>query len=272
MTRCLLVRVPADEADTAAGEVWWHEPLAVEERDDDGVTLVAAFTDDEALDRAAAAIGRRWAVEVLEVIDDGLDAWRVHAGAERAGERLVVVPAWLPYHAGPHELVVRIDPGRAFGSGSHATTRLVLAALERTIRPGERVLDVGCGSGVLAVAATLLGASSADAVDLDPEARRVTADNARRNGVADRVRVRAASLDELTPYEHAYDLVLANLLAPALLELSDALVAATGRVLVVSGLLAERWHHVAAALAPLPVVAVDELDGWVALTLGRPAG
>jgi ribosomal protein L11 methyltransferase len=159
---------------------------------------------------------------------------------------------------------VEIDPGRAFGSGAHTTTRLVLERLVE--RSPVTVLDVGCGSGVLAVVAARLGAARVDAIDIDPAAKEATASNAARNAV--HVNVRDESLDAL---DGPYDLVLANLLAPVLVAHAPDLVrlVAPGGRLVVSGVLVDRWAHVAAATKPLRVERVDELEGWAALTLAR---
>src|SRR5690606_18195387 len=135
----------------------------------------------------------------VEVDDDAhLDRWREWAVTVRAGERVLIHPAWLPDPVSrPGDVVVRIEPGRSFGSGSHPSTRLVVAALEEHLVGGEAVLDVGSGSGVLAVAAALLGAASAHGVDIDPAAVSVGQHNARRNGVADRVTFAATPVGEV---------------------------------------------------------------------------
>jgi ribosomal protein L11 methyltransferase len=186
----------------------------------------------------------------------------------QAGEGIVVVPAWWAGPVPAGDVVVRIEPGATFGSGAHATTRLCLAALERLGGPGRRILDVGSGSGVLAVVAARLGAT-VTAVDIDPAAAAATMANAAANGVGALVQASTAPLSaQLAPF----DAICANVLAPALVSLAPDLVrllAPAGR-LVVSGLLERRWAAVAVALAPLGIVRLTTLDGWVALELAHP--
>jgi len=139
--------------------------------------------------------------------------------------------------------VVRIDPGLAFGTGSHPTTKLVLAFLDRTMRGGERVLDYGCGSGILAIAAAKLGAARVDAVDIDPEAVEVTRDNARANAVA----VSACLSEVLAPGR--YDVLVANILAQPLIVLAPLIAARTGcgAHLALAGLLESQAEEVVQA-------------------------
>ena len=206
------------------------------------------------------------------VDDDGyLDAWRTWATPVRAGRRIVVHPAWLDRAAAASdELVIVLDPGRAFGSGSHPSTRLALAALEDRVAPGARVLDVGCGSGVLAVAACLLGAAEVVAVDVDPAAVRATERNAEANGVADRVR---ASTDPPDAVAGSFDVVVANISAATVTALAPALEArrAADGVLVVAGLLDEQADAVVVAHTESRELARASEDGWAALVLGSEA-
>jgi ribosomal protein L11 methyltransferase len=274
------VRAEGPDVELVADLLWGHGPAAVEERADaEGTLLLAGFDTPAAADRAVLALHDAGARSAFAgaVVDDGLDAWRAHARVERAGPFLVV-PAWLPdVAAGPDDLVVRIEPGRTFGSGSHPTTRLVLAEVARRARPGARVLDVGCGSGVLAVGAALAGAAEVVAIDVDPAAGPVTEANARANGVADRVAWRALDLAGVAGSGDRFDLVAANLLAPVVIELAADLVrvVAPGGALVVSGLLADRWQQAVGALAGVEVETVTESEGWVAVAVRRqdsPAG
>jgi ribosomal protein L11 methyltransferase len=192
-----------------------------------------------------------------------LDAWRAFARPVVVGA-VRLQPAWLPHEQAPDEVVVRLDPGRAFGSGSHASTRLALEALVAWLPPGGRVLDVGCGSGVLAVAAALLGAGAVRAVDIDPEAIAATAANAERNGV----RV-DASLGSAGDLADRFDLVVANISAGALIDDASAVLAcvAPGGHLVLAGLLADRADDVAAAYTGATQVERRHEDGWLALVL-----
>lgn len=221
---------------------------------------------------ALAALDERWQARMVEVDDAAwADAWRAYATPVRAGDRIVVVPAWLPAPA-PADLpsdpvVVRLDPGRAFGSGTHPSTRLVLAALERLIGGGERVLDVGSGSGVLAVAAGLLGASAVVAVDVDPEAVRVTGDNARRNGVAGIVEARAGDIGAAGA--EAFDVIAVNIGAAAIVEAAGDLVPLLrpGGHLVLAGFVADAAPRVRDAFGDLELVDEPSDGEWAALTL-----
>jgi ribosomal protein L11 methyltransferase len=153
--------------------------------------------------------------------------------------------------------------------GDHPTTRLTLAATRRWTRSGSTVLDVGCGSGVLAIGAKMFGASRAVGVDIAPAAVPVTLANATANGVE--VEVSTTPLQEV---QGRFDIVLANILAPALIALAADLrrVVAPGGVLVISGILAASHEHVLQALRPLEVVDTTTLDGWVAVSLRMPSG
>lgn len=184
------------------------------------------------------------------------ESWKAFFPPQHIGRRTVIVPTWHAYDPAPGEVIIRLDPGMAFGTGLHATTRLCLAAIERHLQPGARVLDVGTGSGILAIAAALQGASLVDAIDIDPVAIRVAADNAALNGVEDRIRVSLGTVgggghhDVPRHTEAGYDLVLANILAEVIVELAAGLAAATrpGGLLVVSGILAAKEEAVVAAL------------------------
>ncbi|MCH9714516.1 MAG: 50S ribosomal protein L11 methyltransferase [Cyanobacteria bacterium] len=197
---------------------------------------------------------------VLQDEEDWNLSWKQHWQADPVGERLLILPAWLPVppeHA--HRLVMRIDPGSAFGTGSHPTTRLCLEALEQLAGPGNlcpiRVADLGCGSGVLGLAALLQGAASVAAVDRDALAVRATAENAALGGLQERLRVRQGSVEvlaELLAGEPA-DLLLCNILAPVIEALAPAFdtVLAPGGVGLLSGLLVSQAPRLQQVLAEL---------------------
>lgn len=265
MAEAAEVHVAATDVDLVSGLLWGAGVTAVsEEERADGTWTLRTDVPEGGVAALQAAVGERWHVAVAAV-DDGLDAWREHARVARAG-RVVVHPPWVPL--GPvaaGEVVVEVDPGPSFGHGAHPTTRLCLAALDRLVGPGAAVLDVGCGSGVLAVAAVRLGAGRAVGVDIDAAAVAATRANAERNGVADRVDARLAP----APADATFDVVVANIGAAALRDLAPALVAAVapGGALVLSGLLDPPPADLAAAFAPLTVTADDRLENWTALTL-----
>ncbi len=176
---------------------------------------------------------------VRQVAEDGwAQAWKEQYHLQRIGKRTVIVPAWEDYTPTAGEAVIRLEPGMAFGTGLHASTRLCLAALEMYLEPGATVLDVGTGSGVLAIAAAKLGATSVLALDADPVAVAVARENVVSNKVASQVTVRHGSLpggyvpmhfasgEELSLLDSGqFDLVLVNILAPVIIGLAPALAA-----------------------------------------------
>lgn len=271
----VIVAVDAAAAELAADLLWRSGAAGIEEQDADGATvLLAGFADGATAAAAAealAAAGHAGATTAA-VTDDGLDAWRAFAEPVRAG-RFWLTPTWLDAPAAMADgEVLWLDPGRTFGSGSHPTTRLVLDQLDHLVRPGQAVLDVGCGSGVLAIGAARLGAGSVVAIDIDPASPGVTAANADRNDVGHLVHASDRPLADVAADALRFDVVAANLLAPVVAELADHLVAvvASHGHLVVSGLLADQWEASAALLAPLVVRDVHTAEGWAAVVLGWP--
>lgn len=254
---------------------------AVEERraPGDGIELWTHVGDgDDAVARAVAALpdGTRW--RVVDVDETVADGWREHAEAIWVTDELLIAPAWKPLPAAPgalppETLVLSIDPGAAFGFGDHPTTVLTLRALLERARRGPlgTVLDVGCGSGVLAVAAARLGAERVVAIDIADAAVVATRDNAERNGVADIV---VASLDPLAAVDGVFDVVLANILAPTITELSEELIAAvaTDGQLTISGILTGDGTRMAAVLQPLQLIATRHLNGWSAADFAAHSG
>jgi ribosomal protein L11 methyltransferase len=138
------------------------------------------------------------------------DAWREHFHPLRVGQRVVVKPTWRDFEAAPEDILIELDPGMAFGTGLHPTTQMCLMALEELVQPGMRLLDLGTGSGILALVAAKLGASAVLALDTDPVAVSVARENVRRNRVAEVVTVMQGSLSQATD---SYDLVVVNILA-----------------------------------------------------------
>lgn len=207
--------------------------------------------------------------------EDWADAWKRHFPVLRIGRRLVIRPTWRRHRAGPDDVVLALDPGMAFGTGLHPTTRLCLAAIERWADEGHlagaRVLDVGCGSGILALAAAKLGAAEVLGVDTDPIAAEATQANARRNRLLRRVRARRGTLPAL---EGPFDIVLANLIASVLVHLASDLADSLppGGRLLASGIFIDREDDVRAAFgeASLSVVGRTAETDWVCLEVVRP--
>ncbi|GAB4283102.1 MAG: hypothetical protein Kow0092_38000 [Deferrisomatales bacterium] len=219
-----------------------------------------------------APVAWRWTAEVGE---RWRDAWKAHFRPARLSSRVAVCPSWETWTENAPDLrVIRMDPGRAFGTGTHETTRLCVGLIDRVLAEGPRgpFLDVGCGSGILSVAALLLGARRAVALDIDPLAAAATRENARANGVGDRIRVLCGDLRSV---QGAYPLVAANILFPVLLGLAPALarcLAPTPEArLVLSGVLALELDPLARAYRALGLEEAgrETLGEWGAL-LCRP--
>lgn len=248
----------------AAVELWDRGATAVAvEPAPGGVALVASFPTAAATREVAAAVG----AAVEEVPGDWREAWKAWAEPIEVGD-LVVAPAWRPVPVADGRLVVEIDPGPCFGSGSHASTRLLLGLLAEEPPVGCAVLDAGTGSGILAVAAALLGAGRVRAVDIDPAAVTAARRNAERNGVGGRVEASTTRIEELAA---DHDLALVNLTAGVHAELGAAVAAAVrpGGRLWLAGLLPGQWGHVAGAYRGCRLLAQPELDGWVGAVLER---
>lgn len=203
--------------------------------------------------------------------EDWGQAWKAYYPILQVGERLVVVPAWKRFRPPRGQIALRLDPGPAFGTGLHPTTQLCLRALERFLQPGMRVLDLGTGSGILAIAAARLGSGPVLALDSDPVAVQAAWKNVRRNRLGGRIQVREGTLEGgLGPF----DLVLANLLARTIQELAGrlAVALAAGGILIASGILVEQAGEVRAALQTAGLFPLEQLQegDWVALAHRRP--
>lgn len=269
--RTIVLTVPADAAELASDRLWAAGARAVEERSIAGGTVelrTALGDDDDEARRRLGATPDDWHVEFVDVDEVGLETWREFAVPVVVHGGLVIAPAWLPAADRPGVVTVRIEPGGAFGLGDHPTTRLSAAATDQCVRSGDRVLDVGCGSGVLGILAAVRGAATVVAIDIAETAREATVANADLNGVADVIDASTSAVDAITG---SFDLVVANILAPTLVAMASdlrRLTAPTGR-LVVSGVLTGGYDHVVRALQPMYVVGVSDLDGWSAVTLAH---
>jgi len=201
--------------------------------------------------------------------DDWANAWKKHfckqGGVLRIGQRIVIKPSWQEHQRQPDEVVIELDPGMAFGTGLHPTTRMCLQALEEHLKPGAKVLDLGTGSGILAIAAAKLGAGSVLALDNDPLAVKAARANARANGVQNLVSVELGSLDKAT---EEFELVLVNILARVIIELAAQglvdRVRPTG-LMIAAGIIDEQEAEVAAVLRErgLEIVERRQEKDWV---------
>jgi ribosomal protein L11 methyltransferase len=205
---------------------------------------------------------------------DWAEAWKAHFPVLRVGRRLVIRPTWRRHRRSPDDVVLALDPGMAFGTGLHPTTRLCLAGVESLADRGSledaRVLDVGCGSGILAIAAVKLGAREALGLDTDPIAIDATSANAARNRLGRRIAAREGSLPS---GEGPFDVVLANLIASVLVDLSPLLrdEARPGGVVLASGIFIDREPDVRESFARVGLdVGARSAEGeWVALEAVR---
>ncbi|MBE6637851.1 MAG: 50S ribosomal protein L11 methyltransferase [Ruminococcaceae bacterium] len=199
--------------------------------------------------------------------EDWANEWKKYYKTLHIGNRTVINPPWIPYTPAENEIVVQMDPGMAFGTGTHETTRLCLMLLERYLTPGDRVLDVGTGSGILSIAARKLGARSAYAYDIDPVAVRVAKDNVIANGVSD---ITCGVSDLLNDIDRSepYDFVCANIVADILIRMSADIgsVMKTGGLIITSGIIEGKCEEVRAAMEAngFAVAHTETENDWVA--------
>lgn len=197
--------------------------------------------------------------------EDWQNAWKKYYHAMEIGNRLAIVPGWEQYET--DRTVITMDPGMAFGTGTHETTSLCLETLDSLVKGGERVLDIGTGSGILAIAALKLGAAVAEGVDIDPMCVRTAGENARRNGVQDRFTVLVGDLSDKASGQ--YNIITANIVAAAILSLAPHVPAlmAPGARFIASGIIDTRKDEVLTGLraAGLEPVEVKEKRGWACI-------
>jgi len=190
------------------------------------------------------------------------DSWKKHFGVQRHGRALVVKPSWTRYRLKGGDVVIEIDPGMAFGTGQHPTTAMCLRALEDCVRPGADVLDLGCGSGILAIAAAKIGATKVRALDLDPNAVRAARENAVANGVANVVGVREGTLDVAGG---PFDVIVANISGLTLERLAADLARSLGPggSLITSGFLDDAVAGLSRAFEATRLTVVKVIDDGV---------
>lgn len=209
--------------------------------------------------------------------EDWSSSWKVHFKPLRVGKRLLIVPTWEDAAESPGDMVIRIDPGMAFGTGGHETTRLCLELLESVMEDSPllkvpSLLDLGTGSGILAMAACLLGAGRILALDIDPDAVEVARENFMLNEMSDCIECGTTSLEAL---KEDFDIILANILAEELVRLAPFLAERLlpGGSLILSGILAEKEQLVSHGFASLPLEFIKTVcDGeWVAMLYRKAA-
>ena len=205
--------------------------------------------------------------------EDWANSWKAYYKPLHIGKKMVIVPAWEHYDEQPGEIIVRMDPGMAFGTGSHETTRLVIELLEQVVTPGMRVADVGCGSGILAICAAKLGAGECKAYDIDPVAVRVARENIKDSGMQN---VTCDVSDLLKGVDLAggkYDLICANIVADIIIRMAPDVGAymKDDAILLASGIITERAEEVIGELEANKLKIVRRLDdnGWCALVVQK---
>ena len=225
-----------------------------------------AALETQGVDAAPTTIG-----EARLADEDWAESWKQYFHTEKVGTRIVIQPSWETYEAKAGEVIIRLDPGAAFGTGTHPTTSLCLRAMEKILRPGMTVFDVGTGSGVLAIAAAKLGARQVTAVDYDPTALHVARENIARNDLTAAIAV--GESDILKRVDGRADLITANIIADIILRLFDELEEhlTAGGTLLASGIIAQRAADVRRGAESHGFAVVEEWEekGWVAMLIRR---
>ena len=250
----------SDSADYVGQEDRFGE-LYPEVEQSDMIAITAYYPDTVDIEEVKADLATHLAdltgfgLEIGQVIlesqelaeEDWADNWKKYYEPARITHDLTIVPSWTDYEATPGEKIIKLDPGMAFGTGTHPTTKMSLFALEQVLRGGETVIDVGTGSGVLSIASSLLGAKEIYAYDLDDVAVRVAQENIALNPGMDNIQVAAGDL--LRGVDLEADVIVANILADVLIHLTEdayRLVKDQG-YLIMSGIISEKWDMVRAS-------------------------
>ncbi len=279
-----------NEAAEAAAEVlsrYAHRGVVIEAGPDGGsagtVTVRAYLPADERaqanrhhIEEALWHLGQIWPIPapIFHSIaeDDWTEAWKKQLRVLHVGQHIVIRPSWLDYTPMPDDIVIQLDPGMAFGTGLHPTTQLCLEALEMLVQPGMDVLDVGTGSGILAIAAARLGARDVIAVDSDPTAVKTARENVVVNGAQEIVSVLDGSLDDIVG---DYDAIAINILAQVIVETVQHGLSARvrpGGKIIAAGILIDQESDVAAAMDQQGLTLIErrQRDDWVCLVGERP--
>jgi ribosomal protein L11 methyltransferase len=203
--------------------------------------------------------------------EDWANSWKAYYKPIKIGERIVIVPAWEKYNASPDEIVVRMDPGMAFGTGTHETTRLVIKLLEKYVKSGARVADVGCGSGILAICASKLGAGECKAYDIDPVAVKVANENIKDSGLSNVTCEVSDLLKQVDRSGGTYDVICANIVADIIIRMMPDVGALMDEnsVILASGIIVERSEDVISGFLQHGFKIVERIDenGWCALAV-----
>lgn len=227
--------------------------------------------------KALASRGVNTAPAVLTTAElqdeDWSDTWKQYFHTEKPGERVVIKPTWEEYEPKDDEVVIELDPGAAFGTGTHATTSMCIRQLEKLVKPGMTVFDVGTGSGILSIISAKLGATNIQAVDYDDSVLKIVEENLEQNNVQDIISV--AQSDLMQNVHGKAELVIANIIADIIIRLFDQLDEhlEKGGTLLTSGIIEDRIEDVLAAAEKHGYGVVERLEnkGWACITFKRKA-
>jgi ribosomal protein L11 methyltransferase len=263
-------------------DCWSDDELPPAER----LTVRAYIPDDERVPEAKtqleSALGHMQLMypmptpEYTTVDDeDWAEAWKAHYQPVRLGRNILIRPIWIELETQPDDIEIALDPGMAFGTGTHPTTQLCLAALEDLVQPAALALDLGCGSGILSIAAAKLGAKSILALDNDPIAVTATTENARQNGVADKIVAQVGSLENIISSARRFDIIAVNILARIIIEMCGEKLGQTvrpGGLAIFSGIIEDQADDVETALRQtgLEPYTRRRQGDWVAVEARRP--
>ena len=207
--------------------------------------------------------------------EDWAEAWKAHYQPLRVGKRLLIRPLWIDVEPQPDDIVISLDPGMAFGTGTHPTTQLCLEALEDLVQPTQTILDLGCGSGILAIAAAKLGARQIVGLDIDPIAVEATQENAEVNGVADKIIAEQGRLETVVTSARQFDFIVVNILAKIIVNMTQNNLGDTvrpGGIAIFSGIIDTQVTDVEAALRKtgLEPYARRQQGDWFLIEAKRP--
>ena len=263
------------------------DPSLADKYEDDVKVTVYIPADNRAADTVALAKDRLAAMKSMDMgfdcgklsldvgsvdDEDWAENWKQSYKTFRLGEHFVIKPTWEKYEAQPEDKVIIMDPGMAFGSGTHETTGMCVALIEQLVKPGMTVIDVGTGTGILAMAAAMMGAGDVLATDLDPMATRVAGENIEANGLSHVIRT--ATGDLLEAVDEVADVVVANIIADVICFMAAPVQAhiKKGGKFICSGIARERKDEVLAALNKAGYLDIDvhEMGEWAAIASTRP--
>lgn len=270
------------EQDGIAPDVWDEDELPPAQN----LLVRAYFPDDERADdtkqQLETALGHMRMMypmpdPIYTVIkeEDWAEAWKAHYHPLRVGKRLLIRPLWIDIDPEPDDIVISLDPGMAFGTGTHPTTQLCLEALEDLVQPAQRILDLGCGSGILSIAAAKLGATQIVGLDIDPIAVEATQENALANEVAEKIIAEHGSLESVITSARRFDFVVVNILAKIILKMTKQHLGNTvrpGGIAIFSGIIETQVDEVEAALRKTGLVpyARRQQGDWFLIEAKRP--